>query len=528
MAPPDSHTLSPTPLRHLILVLGDQLDRHSQALTDFDPARDAVWMAEVQEEATYVWSHKLRLVYFLAAMRHFRDELRAQGRVVHYHALTPEPVRDRGESLAAILAQDIKRLQPQKLVLVRPGDFRVLTALTETAKAAGIPLEMRPDRHFLCTVQEFQELAAGGKQLRQEHFYRRLRRRYGLLLDQQGRPLGGRWNFDQDNRQAFGRQGPPPIPAPRTFPPDALTREVIALVRRRFPHHPGSLDQVVLPVTSADAETFLQDFIDKRLPYFGTFEDAMWLGEPVLYHSRLSAPLNLKLLQPRRCVEAAVTAYAELAAPLNSVEAFVRQILGWREYIRGRYWQNMPAYQDLNFFDHQGELPACFWDGNTAMRCFRESMAMVLAHGYTHHIHRLMVLGLFALLYGVHPQKFHAWHLAMYVDAVDWVSLPNTLGMSQYADGGIVGSKPYCASGNYIRRMSNFCAHCEFDPTQSLGAKACPFTTLYWEFLDRQAERLKSNARLAYQLRALTAKRAQPGTLATIRRRAEELRRSLP
>lgn len=518
----------PGPVRNLVLVLGDQLDHNSQVFAGWVPAEDAVWMAEVQEEATYVWSHKLRLAYFFAAMRHFRDELRARGKRVFYHALTPDPSQDRGPSLAAVLAQDLRRLQPQKLILVRPGDWRVLTALQATAREAGVPLELRPDNHFLCSVADFQEFAAGRRHFFQEHFYRQQRRRYGLLLDRQGRPLGGRWNYDRDNRRSFGRQGPPPIPAPKTFPPDATTREVMELVRRRFAHHPGSLENLSLPVNSADAAALLEDFIDHRLPWFGPYQDAMWLGEPFLFHSRLSAPLNLKLLHPRQCLEAALTAYEELRAPINSVEAFVRQILGWREYIRGVYWHHMPAYQYLNFLDHQAELPTCFWDGQTAMRCLRESVATVLAHGYTHHIQRLMVLGLFALLYGVHPRRFHEWHLAMYVDAVDWVSLPNTLGMSQYGDGGLVGSKPYCASGNYINRMSNFCRHCDFKPDQGHGARACPFTTLYWDFLERQAERLRSNPRLAYQLRALAAKRAQPGILAATRRRAEELRRSLP
>jgi len=515
-------------MRHLVLVLGDQLDHHSRVWTDFDPAVDAVWMAEVEEEATYVWSHKLRLAYFFAAMRHFREELRAQGKTVHYHALSPDPSQDRGRSFADLLEQDCRRLRPRKLIGVRPGDFRVLQALMAAAAAAEVPLEIRPDGHFLCSIQEFREFAAGRRGLRQEHFYRYMRRSHRLLLDAAGKPRGGRWNYDSDNRRTFGRQGPPPIPPPQAFPPDEISREVIGLVAQRFAAHPGSLAHFTLPVTAAQAEVFLQDFIENRLPWFGVYEDAMWSGQPFLYHSRLSAPLNLKLLSPRRCLAAAISAYEELQAPLNSVEGFVRQILGWREYIRGIYWLHMPGYQDLNFFDHQAELPACFWDGNTAMACVRESMQFVLDHGYTHHIHRLMVLGLLALLSGVHPRKFHEWHLAMYVDAVDWVSLPNTLGMSQFGDGGIVGSKPYCASGNYIRRMSNFCGRCDFKPEQSLGGDACPLTTFYWDFLDRHADKLAANVRLAYQLRALKAKQAQPGLMAAIRRQAEAYRRNLP
>lgn len=266
------------PVRQLVIVLGDQLDRHSQAFAGFDPAVDAVWMAEAAEEATYVWSHKLRLVYFFAAMRHFRKELEEQGKRVYYHALTADPARDRGFGLAAILAQDLQRLRPRKLILVRPGDWRVWQALQKTAAAAGVPLELRPDYHFLCSAAEFQAFATGRRQLRLEHFYRLLRRRYGLLLDRQGRPVGGKWNYDRDNRRAFGRQGPPPRPPVKTFPPDALTREVMELVRQRFAKHPGSLDHQGLPVTSRDAVALLEDFVNHRLPWFGPYQDAMWLG----------------------------------------------------------------------------------------------------------------------------------------------------------------------------------------------------------------------------------------------------------
>ena len=528
MTEADRQGLRSGPVRHLVLVLGDQLDHQSRVWSDFDPAVDVVWMAEVPEEATSVWSHKLRLAYFLAARRHFREELRAKGRIVLYHALGLTPEQDQGRSFAELLGQDCRQLQPQKLVCVRPGDFQVLQDMERLAAAAGVPLELRPDDHFLCSTQEFREFAAGRRGLRQEHFYRYLRRSRGVLLDPQGKPRGGRWNFDGDNRQTFGRRGPPPVAAPQAFAPDALTREVIELVQRRFPGHPGSLAHFTLPVTAAQAEELLQDFLAQRLPWFGPYQDAMWSGQPFLYHSRLSAPLNLKLLHPRRCLEAAIGAYEELQAPLNSVEGFVRQILGWREFIRGSYWLHMPDYQELNYFAHQAELPACFWDGNTAMACVRESLRSVLEHGYTHHIQRLMVLGLLALLYGVQPRQFHEWHLAMYVDAHDWVSRPNTLGMSQFADGGLVSSKPYCASGNYIRRMSNYCQQCEFVPEKSVGGDACPLTTWYWEFLDRHAARLGATARLAYQLRALRAKQSQPGLMAAIRRQAEARRRTLP
>jgi (6-4)DNA photolyase len=513
-------------MRHLILIFGDQLDHRSGALQDFDPAQDALWMAEVQEEADYVGSHKLRLAYFFSAMRHFRDELRARKFQVHYHELSPDPGEDRGKTFSELLRQDVPLLQPQKLIAVRPGDYRVLSALHETANVLEVPLVIHPDNHFFCSLDEFQQYTADKTSLLQEHFYHYMRRSRHILMTPQNKPVGGKWNYDHLNRHTFGRHGPPKITPPLPLPPDALTREVIALVRQRFQHHPGSLEHFNLPVNASQADLFLQDFIEHRLPNFGKYEDAMWTDQPSLYHSRLSAPLNLKLLNPRQCLEEALTAYENLQAPLNSVEGFVRQILGWREYIRGVYWRHMPDYQDHNYFDHQADLPRFYWDGNTDMNCCRQTMKFILAYGYTHHIHRLMVVGLFALLFGVHPKKFHIWHLAMYVDAIDWVSLPNTLGMSQFGDGGVVGSKPYCASGNYIHRMSNFCEGCTFKPEKSVGSDACPFTTLYWDFLDRHEDRLKRNVRLAYQLHALANKRSQSGQMTAIRRQADRLKQS--
>jgi deoxyribodipyrimidine photolyase-related protein len=273
-------------------------------------------------------------------------------------------------------------------------------------------------------------------------------------MEDKQRPEGGTWNYDHDNRESFGSTGPGEIPDPKTFRPDAVTKEVLALVQRRFPEHPGRLKHFTLPVTRRQAKSFLKHFIDNILPDFGRWEDAMWTDQAFLYHSRLSAPLNVKLLSPRECVDMAVATYRDEKAPLNSVEGFVRQILGWREFIRGVYWLRIPEYSELNHFDHRLTLPSFFWDGETEMNCVRQSMQHVIDHGYSHHIHRLMVLGNFAQLWGVHPRLFHEWHLAMYLDAIDWVSLPNSLGMSQYGDGGIVGTKPYCSSGNYINKMS--------------------------------------------------------------------------
>eukprot|EP00913_Durusdinium_trenchii_P013416 g12597.t1 len=416
-------------------------------------------------------------------MRHFRDELRDRHRDVHYHELSRRKSDDRGTSFGEVLRKDVKKHSPDRLIIVEPGDFRVRRQLQDVADKLGIKLEVRTDRHFYCSADEFEAYAEGRKSLVLEYFYREMRRRHDVLIDDDGEPVGGRWNFDDANRESFGKDGPGSLPKRVSHRVDEVTRGVIELVEKRFSDHPGNLDAFDLPVTRRQARYALKRFVADILPEFGRWEDAMWSGEPFLYHSRLSAPLNLKLLSPRACVDAAVDAFHADAAPLNSVEGFVRQILGWREFVRGIYWSKMPEYAERNYFKHDAELPQFFWDGETDMRCVADAMRNVSHHGYSHHIQRLMVLGNLALLLGVHPYKFHEWHLAMYVDAVDWVSLPNALGMSQFGDGGVIGSKPYCSGGNYINNMSNYCGNCRFDYRERTGDNACPFTTLYWDFL---------------------------------------------
>jgi deoxyribodipyrimidine photolyase-related protein len=484
-------------LRSLIVVLGDQLDIDAAAFDGFDSKRDAVWMAEVAEESTHVWSSKPRTVMFLAAMRHFAQALQAAGRPLHYTRLD-----DKGNagSLAAQLQLDIQRLKPARLVMTAPGDWRVLTALKAVAEANRLTLDIHEDRHFFCTVREFAAHAKGRKGLRMEYFYREQRQRHGVLMDD-GKPVGGQWNFDADNREAFDATGPGRVPARMAFAPDAITREVIALVEARFAAHPGRLDSFAWPVTRAQALQALQSFIRERLPLFGRYQDAMWPDDPWLYHSHLSAALNLKLLNPREVVAAAEAAYRDGRAPLASVEGFVRQILGWREYVRGIYWMQMPQYLERNALGAEEDLPPWFWTGATDMACLRDALTQTLAHGYANHIQRLMVTGLYALMLGVQPQQVHAWYLAVYVDAVEWVELPNSLGMSQYADGGVMGSKPYIATGKYIQRMSPHCKGCRYDPAQRSGDSACPFTTLYWDFLMRHETMLAKNPRMALQVK---------------------------
>jgi deoxyribodipyrimidine photolyase-related protein len=516
-----------------VLVLGDQLTQDSAAFDGFDPACDAVWMAEVAEESTHVWSHKARIAMFLSAMRHFRDSLRERGWTVHYRPLTDAA---NSGSFRGELTATTSRLCPQRLIWVKPGEWRVQTSLESTARALGVDFEVRLDRHFFCSGEEFARHARGRKQLRMEFFYRELRRKHRVLMDGD-EPLGGAWNFDAENRESFGKTGPGEAEPPVAFAPDALTREVLALVEKRFAKHPGSLARFDWPVTSEQARAALDDFVAHRLPHFGRYQDAMWTGrdasrpatecrqDAFLYHSRLSAAMNLKLLDPRVVVAEAERAYRKGRAPLASVEGLIRQILGWREYVRGIYWQFMPRYLERNELKATQPLPAFYWTGETDMNCLRHVIGQTLEFGYAHHIQRLMVTGLFALLLGVKPQAVHEWYLAMYVDAVEWVELPNTLGMSQHADGGRMASKPYIASGKYIQRMSNYCAGCRYDPAQRTGPKACPFTTLYWDFLLRHEARLARNPRTAMQAR--NAARLAPDQRREITGQAARLRNQL-
>lgn len=510
-------------VRNLVLVLGDQLDAESSAFDGLEATRDVIAMAEVAEESEHVWTSKPRVAVFLAAMRHFRDEQRARGRNVRYVEL-----EDKGNthSLAGEVARAVAELRPGKVVFTEPGEWRVALALEKALGECGVELEVRTDRHFFATRDDFRAHALGRKQLRMEFFYREMRRKHGVLLDAEGEPEGGQWNFDHDNRSSFGKGGPAAEGgrAPLLIEADATTREVLALVARRFAGHPGQLTSFAWPVTRAEARAVLDDFIAHRLANFGQFQDAMWTDEPWLYHSRIAAALNLKLLNPREVVEAAEEAYRAGRVPLASAEGFIRQILGWREYVRGIYLRFMPGYLELNALGAREKLPEFYWTGKCDMNCLRQAIGQTLAHGYAHHIQRLMVTGLYTLLLGVEPRRVHEWYLAVYVDAVEWVELPNTLGMSQYGDGGIMASKPYAATGRYIQRMSNYCAGCRFDPAQSAGDTACPFTTLYWDFLLRHEVLLAKNQRMALQVKNIA--RLKEPERAVIRRQAEDIRQN--
>jgi len=508
-------------VRNLVLVLGDQLDERSAAFDGFDRRADAVWMAEVDAEAEHVWSSKPRIAVFLAAMRHFRDALRKKGTTVVYSELERS---DEPTSFESELARAVREHRPRKLIVVEPGEWRVREILKDTAGELDIELDVRPDRHFLCSHDDFAAFAEGRTQLRLEHFYRQMRRRLNVLMDG-SKPVGGAWNFDAENRQSFGRDGPGDLPQPKSFRPDKVTREAIALVERRFADHPGSLERFDWPVTKRQARAALADFVKNRLACFGPYQDAMWTDEPYVYHSRLSCAMNLHLLDPRDIVDAAVEALDAGRAPIQSVEAFVRQIIGWREFVRGIYWKFMPDYKRSNALGHDAPLPRFYWTGETDMACLRECVSQTLDLGFAHHIQRLMVTGLFAQLLGVDPLEVHKWYLAVYVDAVEWVELPNVYGMSQFADGGLMASKPYAATGKYIERMSNYCTGCRYRPGERVGDGACPFTTLYWDFLLRHEKLLSANPRMGLQVR--NAARLGKDERKAIRSQAEQIRATL-
>ena len=400
--------MSARTLRHLVLVLGDQLDADAAAFDGFDPSKDVVWMAEVAEESMHIRSSQMRTAFFLSAMRHFAAELRARRRPLRYTALD-DP--DNRGTLAAELQAALTALRPQALVMTAPGDWRVLAALRAVAAEAGLALDVREDRHFYATVNELRIQAQGRKQLRMEFFYREMRRRHRVLMDtaDPAQPEGGQWNFDADNRKSFGRDGPGAVPPPRRFAPDAITQQVQSSVRRRFASHPGRCDAFGWPVTRAEALEALAAFIDERLPDFGRWQDALWPGEAWLWHAHLSAALNVKLLHPRETVAAAEAAYRDGRVLLSSAEGFIRQILGWREYVRGIYWTQMPAYLECNALGAEARLPALYWSGDTEMACLADAIGQTLRLGYARHIQRLMVTGLYALLLGVRPQEVHAW-----------------------------------------------------------------------------------------------------------------------
>ena len=485
-------------MRNLVLILGDQLDFESSALDQFDVQQDKVLMIEAIEESTHVWSHKARTALFLSAMRHFAAALSKKKLPVLYRSLEVE----NDATLAAGLAAAIIAEKPQKLIVVEPGDRRVEAAITQICDAHACTLAIRMDTHFLGSKTDFARWAGKTKTLRMEFFYRDMRRKTGVLMDGD-KPVGGEWNYDAENRKSFGKSGPKDLPVPPVFAHDAITRDVLALVESKFASHPGTTANFNWPVTRDEALIALDDFVANRLSQFGPHQDAMWTTMPFGWHALLSSSLNLKLICPREVVARAESAYRDGAIDLASAEGLIRQILGWREFIRGVYFLDGDALKRANHFNHQNKLPDWYWTGKTQMNCMQHVVGQTMQFGYAHHIQRLMITGMFGVTAEILPQALCDWYLAVYVDAVEWVELPNTAGMALFANGGRFTSKPYIASGAYVKRMSNYCSGCRYRPDVKTGENACPVTTLYWHFLDKHVETFAHNPRTALMVKNL-------------------------
>ncbi len=483
-------------VRKLLVLFGDQLDTRYLSDAGLERERDAVALFEVADESHHVRSHFQRTVLFLSAMRHSAAALREDKWRVHYVHLNDE---GNAGTLEVEIPRAISVLNPEELVFVHPGEMRIREMVERVAGDASIPCVSMPDSHFLTDLAQFNDWASGRREMRMEHFYREQRRRLGILVDDSGAPEGDRWNYDKENRKRFSAA--PNAPEPPSFMPDETTQTVIHTVRSLLPDLPGYQNDFRWAVTREQWLGVLDDFVLQRLPVFGEYEDAMWEGESTLFHSVLSAGLNLKLLRPCEIVDAALSAYEDGHAPLNSVEGFVRQVIGWREFIRGVYWHEGADYGDRNNLDQHGSLPWFYWDGDTDMQCMSDVLHSVLTRGYAHHIPRLMVTGNFALIAGVRPQEVADWYLGMYVDGVDWATRPNVLGMTMFADGGVVASKPYAASGKYINRMSNYCSRCVYDVRSRTSERACPFNVFYWDFLLRNGHRFAASPRMALMVR---------------------------
>ncbi len=475
-----------------IWILGDQLTPQASSLEGVAPSDCVVLMVESIEHCRRLPFHKQKLILVWSAMRHFAEELRQIGYEVDYHKAA--------SSFESALRKHVKRYRPQRLRVMESADFGVSEQLIQEALQRGLSVETTPNTMFVSDKEAFQRESKGKRSRVMEAFYRKIRKRTKVLMTGQ-EPVGGRWNYDAENRQR-----PPKglrCPDVPRYTPDAVTREVIALVEKKFPEHFGRADTFRWPVTRRDAQHLLNDFLEHRLAQFGPYQDAMVSGQRTLFHSLLSPLLNLGLLDPIELCRRAEAAYADGKAPMNSVEGFVRQVLGWREYVYQVYHWRMPDYAGMNHLEADAPLPECYWDGNTRMRCMREAVQALLEDGINHHIQRLMITGNFALIAGLNPQQVNEWYWLAYVDAHEWVVTPNVLGMALYADGGILGTKPYAASANYINRMSDYCRGCPCDPRAATGTDACPFNALYWDFLARNETKLSNNPRMALAYRNL-------------------------
>jgi len=480
----------------LLLITGDQLSPQLASLKAADRQTDTLLMVEVAEEARSVLHHPKKLVFIFSAMRHFAEQLQENGWNIDYIKLE-DP--DNSQNFAGEIRRALTRHNANRLLLTAASEWRVLEMMRQWRDELDIPVEILEDDRFLCSTARFEAWASERKQLRMEYFYREMRRDWQILLEGD-KPAGGKWNFDSENRKP-PRDGltVPPIPK---ITPDAITADVIELVATRFADHPGEIGGFSYATTHAEAEQHLAHFITHRLADFGSWQDAMLADQPFMFHALIGLYLNIGLLSPLDCIKQAEQAWQDGRVAINAAEGFIRQILGWREYVRGLYWLSMPDYARLNHLQAERPLPGFFWNGQTEMRCLSITVTQTLENAYAHHIQRLMVTGNFALLAGLSPRAVNDWYLAVYADAFEWVELPNVTGMALYADGGIMASKPYAASGAYINRMSDYCRGCAYNPAEKLSENSCPFNYLYWDFIARHEDKWQANARMGMMVRS--------------------------
>lgn len=481
------------PFDSLALVLGDQLNASHSWFTTVNTKRLLVLM-EVRQETDYVRHHQQKILAFFAAMRAFATALAKVGHQVLYLSLDNPQNQHCFSSNLTLLS---KAFAIEQIDLQQADEFRVDQQLQQFAASSEIPVHWHDSEHFFTERDSLHRWFPTAKSFLMENFYRRVRKQTGYLMDIDGRPMGGQWNYDKANRNKLPKQIN--IPAPLLFSNDLTS--LAKLLSQQQVDSFGAVDaeRFLWPINRSQARQLLAFFVSDLLPNFGRFQDAMSDRSWSLYHARLSFSLNSKILSPKEVVEAALTAWQQHPERIDlaQIEGFVRQIIGWREFVRAMYWHHMPNYRTLNYFDHQRELPDFYWHAKTKMHCMHCSIQQSLDYAYAHHIQRLMVTGNFALLVGVHPDAVDAWYLGIYIDALEWVELPNTRGMSQFADGGLLATKPYIASGAYIQKMSDYCASCHYDVKQKTGPKACPFNSLYWHFIDQHFERLQRNPRMA-------------------------------
>ncbi|WP_274610791.1 cryptochrome/photolyase family protein [Rhodocyclus purpureus] len=473
------------------LILGDQLNpRHSWFAT---VRPDVVHvLMELRQETDYVRHHAQKILAIFAAMRELARELKGAGHRVRYVAIDDPSNR---QQLTANLDALIEHYGAGALEYQEPDEWRIDAQLAAWAQTAAVPVRRVDSEHFYTRRDEVAALFQGRKQWLLEHFYRHQRRRHAVLMEADGQPVGGQWNFDHDNRKRWpGTPAEPPDRRPR-HDHGVLWQTIVASGAGYCGD--AQADAFRWPVNRAEALAQLDAFIKDALPYFGDYQDALSARAWRLFHSLLSFALNVKMLDPREVVQAAESAWQRGEVPLAAAEGFIRQILGWREYVRGVYWAHMPGYTENNALGHSRPLPDWFWSGHTRMACVAAAIGQSLQHAYAHHIQRLMVIGNFALLAGIDPQALHRWYLGVYIDAFEWVEAPNTLGMSQFADGGRLATKPYVSSAAYLERMGDHCRGCHYDPKARTGEGACPFNALYWDFFARHEERLRGNHRLA-------------------------------